>query len=246
VPRVRVEARQQYYVGAFRTEAEWPIARTQYAKLYLDARNGSLQPRPVSAEASCRYAAEYHTNEGVRFDFTFDRRTDLVGHAKLKLWLAAQGADDADVFVVLQKLDDAGQVVPFAYYAQFEDGPVALGWLRASHRELDAGRSTEYQPVLRHRREQKLADGEAVPLEIEIWPSGTRFEAGEGLRLTLRGSDFKKPEAEAATPGAPGDLPKTVRRSPLALHEDSVNRGHHVIHTGGKYDTYLLVPVVGD
>jgi len=31
--------------------------------------------------------------------------------------------------------------------------------------------------VLRHARELKLKDGVAVPLEIEIWPSGTRFEA---------------------------------------------------------------------
>jgi predicted acyl esterase len=243
-PRVRLEARQRYYVGVFHSEAEWPIARTRYTKLHLDAATGSLQPDPVTVGSACRYAAHYDANDRVQFDFRFDRRTDLVGHAKLKLWLAAQGADDADVFVVLQKLNAEGQVVPFAYYAQFEDGPVALGWLRASHRELDSERSTEYQPVLQHRREQKLADGEVVPLEIEIWPSGTRFEAGETLRLTIRGSDFKKPAVEAVAADALGDLPKTVRRSPLALHEDSVNHGHHVIHTGGAYGSYLLIPLV--
>jgi hypothetical protein len=27
-------------------------------------------------------------------------------------------------------------------------------------------------------------------------------------------------------------------------HEESVNRGHHVIHSGGRYDSYLLVPVI--
>ncbi|MHB8763954.1 MAG: CocE/NonD family hydrolase [Deferrisomatales bacterium] len=240
-PKVRVEARQRYYVGAFRSEAGWPIARTRYTRLHLDAATGSLGPERVAAEATCRYAAAYDADDEVRFELRFDHPTDLIGHAKLRLWLAAEGADDADVFVVLQKLDAAGEVVPFAYYAQFEDGPVALGWLRASHRELDPERSTEHQPVLAHRREQKLADGVAAPLEIEIWPSGTRFAAGEGLRLTLRGSDFKKPEA---APAPVAGLPPTVRRSPLALHEDTVNRGHHVVHTGGRYDSYLLVPVV--
>ncbi|MDF1554808.1 MAG: CocE/NonD family hydrolase [Deferrisomatales bacterium] len=243
-PRVRLEARQRYYVGEFRSEAEWPVARTRYTKLHLDARDGSLRPDPAPAEASCSYSAEYDADESVRFDVRFDRRTDLIGHTKLRLWLAPHGADDADVFVVLQKLDAAGQVVPFAFYAQFEDGPVALGWLRASHRELDPDQATEQQPVLLHRREQKLVDGEIVPLEIEVWPSGTRFEAGEGLRLVMRGSDFKKPEVEPPVGDALGDLPKTVRRSPLALHEDSVNRGRHVIHTGGQYDSYLMVPVV--
>ena len=27
-------------------------------------------------------------------------------------------------------------------------------------------------------------------------------------------------------------------------HEDTVNRGAHVIHAGGKYDSHLLIPVV--
>jgi uncharacterized protein len=58
------------------------------------------------------------------------------------------------VFVALQKLDRYGDVVGFPYYAVFEDGPVALGWIRASHRELDDQRSTPWQPVLSpsHRR----------------------------------------------------------------------------------------------
>jgi predicted acyl esterase len=105
---------------------------------------------------------------------------------------------------------------------------VALGWLRASHRELDPVRSTEYQPVLRHQRELKLAEEEAVPLEIEIWPSGTRFEAGESLRVLIQGSDiYSHP-----------------RPCVQDLHEDTVNKGTHVIHAGGRYDSHLLVPVV--
>ncbi len=218
----------------------------EYTKLYLDARNGSLQREPVDAQSSYRYEASYDSDGRARFDFKFDRQTDLIGHMKLKLWVAPVGADDMDIFVVVQKLDASGEVVPFAFYAQFEDGPVALGWLRASHRELDPAQSTEYQPVLQHRRERKLHDGEVVPLEIEVWPSGTRFEAGEGLRLTVQGSDFKKPDQEAPKDGAISALPTTVRRSPLALHEDSVNRRYHVIYTGGDYDSHLLVPAIYD
>ena len=105
---------------------------------------------------------------------------------------------------------------------------MALGWLRASHRELDEAKSTEYQPVLSHQREQKLAPGAIVPLEIEIWPSGTRFEAGEKLRLVVQGTDiytYTKPVM-------------------CDRHEDSVNRGHHALYTGGRYDSHLLVPDV--
>jgi predicted acyl esterase len=229
---VWVEVRHKYYVGSTRKEREWPIARTRYTKLHVNPEAPCLQRDPVAAESALRYGARRGQGEPARasFDFRFERQTDLVGHMKLKLWMAPHGADDMDIFVAIQKLDVAGQVVPFPFFAQFENGPVALGWLRASHRELDAAKSTEYQPVLQHHRELKVADGEVVPLEIEIWPSGTRFEAGEALRLVVQGADIYS-------------YPKPCVQD---LHEDTVNRGEHVIHGGGRYDSYLLVPVLED
>jgi hypothetical protein len=137
-----------------------------------------------------------------------------------------------DVFVGLQKLDADGKVVPFPYYAQFDDGPVALGWLRASHRALDPEKSTEHQPVHLHTHEEKLSPGEVVPLDIEIWPSGTRFAAGEGLRLIVQADDINR---------YPKDKVPVYFR-----HESSVNKGRHVIHTGGPFESYLLVPVIPD
>jgi predicted acyl esterase len=239
-PGVRLEARERYYVGAMKAENEWPIARTRYTKLYLDAKTAALSRHPVSQEASCRYLAtapstgtapspgEAPASHRAQFDFTFEQATELIGHMKLKLWAAAEGADDMDIFVAIQKLDAAGNIVPFAFWAHFDDGPVALGWLRASHRELDAAKSTEHQPVLLHRCEMKLETGAVVPLEIEIWPSGTRFEAGEKLRLVVQGRDIY-------------NYPKPVM---CDRHEHTVNRGHHIIYTGGNYDSHLLVPVV--
>jgi len=133
------------------------------------------------------------------------------------------------VFVAIEKLDVQGQRVPFVFYAMSENGPVALGWLRASHRELDAQRSRPEQPFHRHVQEQRLAPGERVALEIEIWPSSTRFEAGESLRLIVQGRDIVEP---------------TVPNAPFARHEDTRNRGSHVLHTGERYDSHLLIPVV--
>lgn len=229
-PKVRLEVRERVGVGTMRAEKEWPIARTRYTRLYLDAQTGTLQHEPVTQMAMTGYYALGGEGEPSRaqFDFTFDQTTELIGHMKLKVYMAAEGADDMDLFVAIQKLDATGQIVPFIHYAQFEDGPVALGWLRASHRELDPEQSTEYQPVLAHRRELKLSEDEIVPLEIEIWPSGTRFEAGEKLRLIIQGSDIYQYPRELV----------------YARHEDTVNKGRHLIYTGGPYDSYLLVPVV--
>ncbi len=158
----------------------------------------------------------------------FEEATRLIGHMKLKLYVSTDAGDDMDLFIAIQKLDAKGEIVPFAYYAQFEDGPVALGWLRVSHRELDAEASTPFQPVLRHARELKIAPGEIVPVEIEIWPSGTLFEAGAALRVVVQGCDVY-------------DYPKP---SVYARHEELRNHGRHTIHTGGEHDSHLLVPVV--
>jgi len=231
-PKVRLEIREGYYVGKMRDESEWPIARTRYTKLHLDAASATLLRAAIASPASVRYdsVGGGTAPDSAQFEIAFADATDLVGYMKLRLFIACDAADDMDVFVAVQKLDRDGKIVPFAYYAQFEDGPVAIGWLRASHRELEAARSTEYQPVLAHRREQKIAAGTIVPLEIEIWPSGTRFAAGERLRLVVQGTEVNK---------YPKDTAPVYFR-----HEDTVNRGDHVIHTGGAHDSYLLVPIV--
>jgi hypothetical protein len=229
---VLLEVREKYYVGCQHQENEWPIARTQYTRLYLDARTNRMQREPVTQPAACAYSS-LGSGPGAHraeFDFTFEQATELTGHMKLKLYMAAESADDMDIFVGVYKFNAQGELVPFAYYAYFDDGPVALGWLRASHRELDPAQSTEYQPVLAHQRELKLEPGKVEPLEIEIWPSGTLFEAGSRLRLIVQGSDIQKYSK--------------IRHPVYTRHEDSVNHGRHVIHTGGATGSYLLVPVV--
>ncbi|HKV72643.1 MAG TPA: CocE/NonD family hydrolase, partial [Gemmatimonadales bacterium] len=56
-PRVRLEVRERFYVGEFRDECEWPLARTRYEELYLDASSGSLSGSPATQPSSVRYAA---------------------------------------------------------------------------------------------------------------------------------------------------------------------------------------------
>jgi predicted acyl esterase len=229
-PRVRMEARRSYYNGVVRTADRWPPAETGYRRLYLRAGTGTLQPDPPDVEE----AVSYHSlGSGLAprratFVTTFDEPTELVGHTVAALYLSAPDADDLDVFVALFKLDAAGRHVPFPYYAQFDDGPVAIGWQRASHREPDTGRSTPYLPVLAHRRTLPVPTGEVVRLDIEVLPSGTRFEAGERLLLVVQGTDVNR-------------YPKPAV---YARHEDTVNRGAHVVHTGGRYDSHLLIPVL--
>jgi uncharacterized protein len=227
-PKVLVEVRERAHVGEFRAEKEYPLARTQFRKLFLDAASGTLRDAPLSEEGAARYEMSGATTRAV-FDYVFERDTELTGHMKLRLWVETVGADDMDLFVAIQKLEADGTYVPFVFYAMNEDGPVALGWLRASHRELDAARSRPEQPFHPHTREELLRPGEPAAVEIEIWPSGTLFRAGQQLRVVVQGSDV----ADHGLPNAP-----------FARHEQTRNRGTHVIHTGGPYDSHLLIPVI--
>lgn len=258
-PRVMIEVRERFYVGRMRSEREWPLARTQYTPYYLDAASGSMSTAPIAVETEVRYNADRYydleANGGnwspyfreavaqvagklakekpagprrATFETQFPADTELTGHMKLRLWVEADGSDDLDLFVALDKIDAAGYRVPLAFFGNHDDGPVALGWLRVSHRELDGQRSTPYQPYHTHAREQKLAPGEVVPVDIEIWPTSILFRKGDKLRLIVQGEDIYWYPSEGHTCG----------------HTDTVNKGAHVIHTGGRYDSHLLAAVV--
>lgn len=229
-PKVTLEIRERFFIGNFRNEKEWPLARTQYTKLFLNAGDKKLSKTPFKKEAQVRYNVNDLADKTQRaqFEFEFDKKTELTGHMMLKLWVQADGGEDMDLFVAIEKIDRSGDIVPFQFYSNHEDGPVAVGWLRVSHRELDQERSTPYQPFHKHQKEIKLKAGEIVPVEIEIWPSGTLFEQGEKLRLVVQGHDiYAYPEQQL-----------------VCGHKASVNQGEHVIDTGGRYDSHLLVPVI--
>jgi len=176
------------------------------------------QPATITYEAS-------EDGGEASFDYVFNKRTDVVGSASLRLWITAEDAEDADIFVGLKKLDVNGDPVDFPFANTLEKGPVALGWLRASHRELDPERSTPDRPWHRHRAEAPMTPGEPTLVEIEIWPSGTRFEAGERLRLIVRGSDL-------------------YTKAMFSRHQQTRNSGGHTLSTGGVHDSYLVLNVL--
>ncbi|MCS7246235.1 MAG: CocE/NonD family hydrolase [Thermomicrobium sp.] len=235
-PTVRAFVRQAGTTGEWRTFETWPVSRARPVRLFLYLERGQLVDRPPTELTTRWYLV---TSGGVDrrrrplgrlvCDYQFPQAVEIVGPMRLHLWVAALDADDADLFVGVQKLDREGGVVTFPHYAQYDDGPVALGWLRISHRDLDPVRSTDLRPVHRHEREEKVRPGEPVAVDIEIWPSGTRFEPGETLRLIVQGRDIQD--------YPPGRV--------YARHERTVNRGRHQVLSGGRYVSFLVVPIVG-
>jgi predicted acyl esterase len=190
--------------------------------LHLCANTGALQKEPVASEGKVQYRSTDRHGNGV-FSYRFEQAVELIGSMRLKLWVSPSEGDDLDLFVVLRKFDCSGNEVYFSGFNGYERDGVAQGWLRASHRELDLAHSTPLRPWHSHTRVQKLGRGEIVPVEIEIWPSATLFEAGSMLQLTVQGRDAAK--------------------YPAFRHQKLVNRGWHTIFTGGQFDSHLAVPL---
>jgi uncharacterized protein len=204
-----------------RPEREFPLARTRYEQLFLDAQTGTLTRDPVKNESWLRYEA---TKGLANFTMRFDEDTELTGYMKLRLWVEAEGTDDMDLFISVQKLDEKGEFVPALVLG--EPHPGFPGKLRVSRRELDPKRSAPYQPFYTYRREQLLRPNEIVPVDIEIWPTSMIWHAGQQLRVVVSGHYSRK----------------EGWFEPFAW--ELRNQGNHIIHTGGKYDSHLLVPVV--
>ncbi|GGA75009.1 acyl esterase [Pseudoclavibacter endophyticus] len=230
-PRVRLEVRDTAEARTHRSDLPWPVDESRSMRMHADFANGLLSEEPVAAASSIDIDSQ--TGEAT-VRFTFDEDTDVVGPMRLRLWLETiDGADgmpaatDADVFAVARKFRADGSEVRWAIGALFDDGPVALGWLRASHRALDESASSELRPVHPHDAEVPLEPGVPTPLDIELWPSATRFHAGEQLAITVLGHDFLYRDPDMM--------------SPVTRHTDLRNRGAWRLHSGGERDAHLAL-----
>ena len=244
-PRIRIDVMDAYDRdhAVKRPVQDFPLPGTQYRKLWLDASDGSMKAEPPAGEASASYSAdiseavfrpradgtfEVHRDspapggDRVTFDFHVPEETELTGYMKLHLWAAADGNDDMDIFVAVKKLDASGNWIPV--YVLGKPHPGTPGRLRASLRELDEEKTTEYRPYHTLNNPQKLTPGEAVPIDIDIWPTSRVWHAGEQIRVEIMGYyerfDWYEP-----------------------FNFKTVNKGTHIIYTGGKYDSYLQVPI---
>jgi len=128
------------------------------------------------------------------------------------------------LFIAVSKLDQDGVPVCFNGSVGINADMVTRGWCKVSRRELDPDNSTEWHPVQKGASEQKLNAGEIVPVDIEVYPSSTFFAVGESLQLIV--------------------APDEIIPSPPYKKSTACNLGKHVLHFGGRYDSYLLIPVI--
>jgi predicted acyl esterase len=241
-PPVQLQVR---HVDRFveRHENEWPLARTQWTRCYLDPDELRLVREPAAGAQTVAFDAN---GDGVTFvSAPLAAAIEITGPLAARLFVSSS-TTDADVFVVfrvfsadLREILFMGAIDPHT--------PIAQGWLRASHRKLDPALSAEYRPYHAHDEAQPLRPGEVDQLDVELWPTSIVVPAGHRLALTVRGRDY---EWGQSTGARLSNFKNELRGCGPFLHDDPHDRpaaifgGTTTLHFGPARASYVLVPIV--
>lgn len=102
---------------------------------------------------------------------------------------------------------------------------VSRGWLRASHRALDAARSTELAPFHPHAEPEPITPGEVVRYDVEVWPTSYRFRRGNRIRVEIANGDSMVADG-------------------LFHHYYGHKAGTDRFHHSAEHPSHVLLPVV--
>lgn len=216
------------------TDLPWHLPSAVSRQLYL-APDTKLSTEKAFHSDTLHYQAD--TAETIDFTYEFPSRTAIVGPSNLIIDISAPDHDDLDVYTHIFKADKNGNILSnlniptpdglssdeqakltentlFRYW-----GPT--GMLRASQRHVDPKKSGKTWKTLSCERIEKVKPGKVVKLEIQLWPTGIVFEAGEQLILQIGGEKLGVPSL------------------PHLQKEPNQNRGKQVLHVGGQSDSRL-------
>jgi uncharacterized protein len=242
-PRVQLNVRHPGEKFVLRHESEWPLARTQWTRFYLDTENKALSAKPVAQAGKIEYEA---LGNGVTFWMPpLEKDTEITGPMAAKLFISST-ATDADLFLIVRVVDPQGKELTFMGSTD-PNTPIANGWLRASHRRLDPQRSKPYRPFHPHDRAEPLTPGEIYECDVEIVTSCIVVPAGWRVALTVRGKDYEY-EGELSDFGK--KFHYGTRGTGGMTHNDPDDRpagkfsGKVTLHAGGGRESYLLLPII--
>jgi predicted acyl esterase len=223
-PPVRLAIRRGSKIE-WRDEREWPLQRTVWTPLYLDAHDGSLQWRKLVEAGEFSYKAP----EGSATFLTppVKEEVEITGPVELKLWVSSS-ARDMDVFVTLRHIDAKGNEIT-GIGPQGAPVPMAIGFLRASHRALDKAKSMPGRPYHRHDTIEYLIPGQPTLLDVEIWPTSITLDPGDRLRLDIAASD---------------PYMQILRHDHSADRSPERFAGNNNLYTGSERGSHLILPII--
>jgi predicted acyl esterase len=165
----------------WRGEHEWPLARTEWTDLYLDGETLTGNPGPTGERSYTMLPGTTAAKRGeprlIWKTEPMTKPTEITGPMVFHL-VAASDQDDTDWFVFVK--DEA---------PEGSSTVLTRGFLKASHRSLDAAKSKPHQPWHPHNRVDPVTPGDPIEYAIEIVPTCNVFAPGHRLVLELSSCD---------------------------------------------------------
>ncbi|KAF0635181.1 hypothetical protein NXS19_008500 [Fusarium pseudograminearum] len=225
-----------------REESEWPIARTQYKKLFLTPEQGLSWDEPKTDRKKLSYKALGTLEKPEVLQFStpaFEAETEITGHVVAHLNVSVSPdpsgptPSDIDLFVTLRHIDPSGQEVFYTGTAG-DPVPITKGWLRVSLRKVDQ-EHPKHREWLPHRNYTSkdvlpVIQGEVYAVDVEVWPTNVVVDKGGKLVFEVASGD--------------------TQGSGIFQHNDTVDRspeifqGHNHIHFGPRQQNYITLPVI--
>ena len=241
-PKVLLNIRHPGEKFVKRSEDQWPLKKTRWTRFYLQTDAATLSPKPPLRSGKISYKG---FSEGVTFMLPPQPNDlEITGPSAVKLFLSSSTVD-ADIFAVLRVFTPDMKEVVFQG-ALDPHTPVGQGWLRASHRKLDAKLSKPHRPYHTHDEKQPLTPHASVEMDIEIIPTCIVVPAGYRLALTLRGKDYVYP----GPAGVLSNMKYPMTGCGPFTHTDTKDRparifdGVNTLHINPKKPSYILLPVI--
>jgi predicted acyl esterase len=141
--------------------------------------------------------------------------TEYTGPAALYLHADIEGGPDAHWIVVINDIAPDGRKTL-----------VSKGWLKASHRELDAERSRPERPYHPHTRKLEVKPGEIYDYAIELRDSSYVFKKGHRMQLLIRGQSSPWEDFT------------------IFFHLNHMDRVRHRIHHTSRHASHLVMPLI--
>lgn len=225
-----------------RDEQEWPLARTQWTKFYLQPDGGFSTEIP-SGDFQITFNADDPHGLGFMSE-PLEEEMEITGPSAGRLRISSDTVD-ADIYLTLRVLDPNGKDVTFVSANDY-NGLIAMGWLRASHRKLVPEKTLPYRPFHAHDEKWPLMPGEKVDLDVEIWPTSVIIPKGYRVGINLTGTDYELTDESQWTTATPWGT--VWKGSADYTHKgDSWMKelhGNTTLHAEGAEKPYILLPII--
>jgi len=200
------------------TATDWPLPGTEWTTFHLHGDGRLDQDTPAEEEPVRSFTNDpflYPGQEIPGLTYTTSPLShDLKVVGPIALYLSAElDQPDATWVVTLRDVAPNGEAIV-----------VTKGWLRASHRKLDAERSRAWKPFHVHDAAVPVPPGTVTEYAIEIVDAGTCFREGHRIALQIRGQD------------APAE-------DPVWYHMCNGTSTDHRVHHGRAHPSFLILPV---